>query len=732
MYSKSKSIQARADVSEFQEPQQKNFELNQSRQTTQRNNAHPTKNQSTAEVDKENHKLLEKYGTINGISFEDLLKSYNQEFSREGIRQSVNENRERKSRSVEVQVISNNIQNQENILDILESEEKKLQTQKTQPIFQVKHTYPKNNNKVINNGRWTKQEHKQFLEALTIHGKKWNKVFEYVSTRNEQQVRSHAQKFFSKLKSARDSINPNLQKVLASYNNRSKEFNKYGMNQAFRIFRSHARKQIEKDKSHQEKAFQFKRNQVLEMQRRHSEQQVLISSPLMMSKQSPSKFTFKIQKEDDSKDCNGSSSDFQGSQLTIINSVMSQQQNVGKQAQADHFNQQLSSQEMISSNQLLLNQIFIVTKEQKLNAYKEINRNNYDKNYNRESQAYSDSTPDIDSNIDQSQPMIITEEELQEFLQWQKMQRAQIHQENPQITNPQNQHHKRQDSKLGNQGQRDVNMSRDSLDSIFQRNFEQQQRNRLATKPEQVNRLVDNMQRFSIEDKDQACDDGQIYEQQYNQKSSQNEIPRFSNDSRMDINSIIDEQQDLFPDRNSKMSGVSQFLIASPKAVSGQLNKSHNIDDCNQQYLRRISKEEINSLLRVTNIDFLDQNFQQHNSGSSMNIKNGSWLSGGAGVLQANPDFKIQISNEISGSNSNNFFSNEVSGIFEQQLVEDLKRFRDLSSKQKRTNYSGGINQTQYNQNQHFSDDSFKSNRMGTNISMELIKDVPYHENHFS
>lgn len=46
------------------------------------------------------------------------------------------------------------------------------------------------------NGRWTKPEHKLFVEALNIYGKNWNKVATYVKTRNATQVRSHAQKYF--------------------------------------------------------------------------------------------------------------------------------------------------------------------------------------------------------------------------------------------------------------------------------------------------------------------------------------------------------------------------------------------------------------------------------------------------------------------------------------------------------------------------------------------------------
>jgi len=48
-------------------------------------------------------------------------------------------------------------------------------------------------------GRWTDEEHDRFVEALRMFGKDWYRVGEYVGTRNASQIRSHAQKFSSKL-----------------------------------------------------------------------------------------------------------------------------------------------------------------------------------------------------------------------------------------------------------------------------------------------------------------------------------------------------------------------------------------------------------------------------------------------------------------------------------------------------------------------------------------------------
>lgn len=52
---------------------------------------------------------------------------------------------------------------------------------------------------VIKHGRWSKEEHFRFLEALKLHGKEWRKVQQHVGTRTSTQARSHAQKFFVKI-----------------------------------------------------------------------------------------------------------------------------------------------------------------------------------------------------------------------------------------------------------------------------------------------------------------------------------------------------------------------------------------------------------------------------------------------------------------------------------------------------------------------------------------------------
>ena len=53
-------------------------------------------------------------------------------------------------------------------------------------------------------GRWTLKEHLQFLEGLEKYGIKWKKVNTLIKTRTTTQIRSHAQKFFLRLKRVKD------------------------------------------------------------------------------------------------------------------------------------------------------------------------------------------------------------------------------------------------------------------------------------------------------------------------------------------------------------------------------------------------------------------------------------------------------------------------------------------------------------------------------------------------
>ena len=56
------------------------------------------------------------------------------------------------------------------------------------------------NNKNYSAGRWKSDEHQRFIDAIIKYGNNWRQVQKYVGTRSSTQTRSHAQKFFEKLK----------------------------------------------------------------------------------------------------------------------------------------------------------------------------------------------------------------------------------------------------------------------------------------------------------------------------------------------------------------------------------------------------------------------------------------------------------------------------------------------------------------------------------------------------
>ncbi|XP_072957686.1 protein REVEILLE 1-like [Typha angustifolia] len=47
--------------------------------------------------------------------------------------------------------------------------------------------------------RWSEEEHKKFLEAVQLYGRAWRRIEEHIGTKTAVQIRSHAQKFFSKV-----------------------------------------------------------------------------------------------------------------------------------------------------------------------------------------------------------------------------------------------------------------------------------------------------------------------------------------------------------------------------------------------------------------------------------------------------------------------------------------------------------------------------------------------------
>lgn len=56
------------------------------------------------------------------------------------------------------------------------------------------------NNQNFNTGRWSEEEHQKFVDGVLKYGNDWKKVQELIKTRSSTQARSHAQKFFLKIK----------------------------------------------------------------------------------------------------------------------------------------------------------------------------------------------------------------------------------------------------------------------------------------------------------------------------------------------------------------------------------------------------------------------------------------------------------------------------------------------------------------------------------------------------
>ena len=59
-------------------------------------------------------------------------------------------------------------------------------------------------NRYITHGFWAKSDHKRFIEALYLYDCDWKKIEIYVKNRTYGQIRSHAQKFYLKLKTFKD------------------------------------------------------------------------------------------------------------------------------------------------------------------------------------------------------------------------------------------------------------------------------------------------------------------------------------------------------------------------------------------------------------------------------------------------------------------------------------------------------------------------------------------------
>ena len=56
------------------------------------------------------------------------------------------------------------------------------------------------NNNQYHIGRWSDEEHQKFIDGILEYGNEWKKVQQIIKTRSSTQARSHAQKFFLRVK----------------------------------------------------------------------------------------------------------------------------------------------------------------------------------------------------------------------------------------------------------------------------------------------------------------------------------------------------------------------------------------------------------------------------------------------------------------------------------------------------------------------------------------------------
>jgi SHAQKYF class myb-like DNA-binding protein len=87
---------------------------------------------------------------------------------------------------------------EENFCDLFQKEKQNLSCDKQSHISS--NLSESNSNFKFNTGRWTPQEHSKFIEAIIIYGNDWKRVQQHIKTRSPAQARSHAQKFFIRLK----------------------------------------------------------------------------------------------------------------------------------------------------------------------------------------------------------------------------------------------------------------------------------------------------------------------------------------------------------------------------------------------------------------------------------------------------------------------------------------------------------------------------------------------------
>ena len=90
---------------------------------------------------------------------------------------------------------------EESLLQIEKNTEKIIQDQKlNNNNLTIKISKNEGEDLSYNSGRWTEEEHQKFIEGILEYGNEWKKVRKIIKTRTSTQARSHAQKFFLRIK----------------------------------------------------------------------------------------------------------------------------------------------------------------------------------------------------------------------------------------------------------------------------------------------------------------------------------------------------------------------------------------------------------------------------------------------------------------------------------------------------------------------------------------------------
>jgi SHAQKYF class myb-like DNA-binding protein len=88
----------------------------------------------------------------------------------------------------------------ENISSQKEKSNSQNMSEEKQKNYNSKENENSDSNNEYNSGRWTNEEHQKFIEGILNYGNEWKRVQSIIRTRSSTQARSHAQKFFLRMK----------------------------------------------------------------------------------------------------------------------------------------------------------------------------------------------------------------------------------------------------------------------------------------------------------------------------------------------------------------------------------------------------------------------------------------------------------------------------------------------------------------------------------------------------